>query len=696
MTELINLIDKIQDIQRKFNRVIFCHIGNTFDAPLSFLSNFLISSLLFILVGATLDLPQIVSVGGQSSGKTSVMESLVGIDFLPKGTGVVTRCPIVIRLRKLPKGESKAFCNFDGDSKMYYNFNEVREKIQSETNRIAGKNGVSTTPITITVHAANVVELSLIDLPGLIKVTLPNQPANMKENLRTIVKKYITPGNTILLAIMPAGADIATSDALETTRSVDPKGERTIGVLTKVDLMDKGTNCVSTCLGYSYPLKLGYIPVVNRSFKDVEESTSMESARVLENEFFENSPDYSCLEGHVGTEYLGKYLNTILLERIKEYIPQLKAKIESLLKANTEKLKEFNFVKGCATFPSTDEGKMMLLFQLFQSYSDDFKSMIFGQFSNYSTKKVEGGAILAAIFSEWLPTQMDRLKVQATTEDISYALKNYGGINNSPIFISDSAFDFLMKREITSFEGICYACLEDVVEQVREILLRKQRETFANFPALQKAISSTTNALIDQYAKEAKSMIQNLLAIEKAYINKYHPDMISQCSPKEVQDFNGFTVVQEVPKKKVQDKICSKCGETFKEGESHICKKSWGWLSGNKEPKSDPPAESKDHHKGTPVSEASVMTFRGMMNTYFGIVRKNLTDSVPKAIMHFFVSQLVSNMQTFIISKMYNIETANRLLKEEPARAAERHTLEQRQKALQTALDAIYSIEIVQ
>ena len=411
--------------------------------------------------------------------------------------------------------------------------------------------------------------------------------------------------------------------------------------------------------------------------------------------FFENSPDYSCLEGHVGTEYLGKYLNTILLERIKEYIPQLKTQVEKLQGINTEKLRAFNFGKGCTSFPSTDEGKMMLLFQLFQSYSDDFKNMIFGQFSNYSTKKVEGGAILAMIFSEWLPTQMSKIQVQATADDISYALKNYGGINNSPIFISDSAFDFLMKREIFSFEGICHACLDDVVSQVQDILMEKQKETFANFPALHTAVAQTTNLLIDQYAKEAKSMIQNLISIEKAYINKYHPDMFRQIVPNESQDFNGFAVVNELPEKKQQDKICSNCNETFKAGKPHTCKKGWFWSSGTKEPKHELQPEPEECFKARPVLDASVTTFKGMMNTYFDIVRKNLTDSIPKAIMHFFVSQLVSNLQTFIISKMYNVETAKKLLKEEPARAAERHTLEQREKALQTALSAIYAIGTV-
>jgi len=67
------------------------------------------------------------------------------------------------------------------------------------------------------------------------------------------------------LALSPANADLANSDSLKMAREVDPQGERTIGVLTKIDLMDEGTNAIDLLNGSVYPLKLGYYGVKCRS-----------------------------------------------------------------------------------------------------------------------------------------------------------------------------------------------------------------------------------------------------------------------------------------------------------------------------------------------------------------------------------------------------------------------------------------------
>jgi dynamin 1-like protein len=77
--------------------------------------------------------------------------------------------------------------------------------------------------------------------------------------------EFISNENSIILAISPANADIANSDSLKLAREVDPRGERTFGVMTKIDLMDEGTDALEMLSGQIYPLKLGYIGVVCRS-----------------------------------------------------------------------------------------------------------------------------------------------------------------------------------------------------------------------------------------------------------------------------------------------------------------------------------------------------------------------------------------------------------------------------------------------
>jgi dynamin 1-like protein len=77
--------------------------------------------------------------------------------------------------------------------------------------------------------------------------------------------RYVSDSRTIILAVCPANADLTTADGLQMAREVDPKGIRTIGVITKIDIMDKGTNAKRMIEGKDVALRLGYIGIKNRS-----------------------------------------------------------------------------------------------------------------------------------------------------------------------------------------------------------------------------------------------------------------------------------------------------------------------------------------------------------------------------------------------------------------------------------------------
>mmetsp|Transcript_16669 Transcript_16669/g.45384 ORF Transcript_16669/g.45384 Transcript_16669/m.45384 type:complete len:250 (+) Transcript_16669:55-804(+) len=127
-----------------------------------------------------IDLPQIAVVGSQSSGKSSVLESIVGYDFLPRGVGIVTRRPLVLQL--VNEAVEQDYAVFSHINKKIFSFDEVRKTIQMETDKVAGGNkGVSPDPIILRVHSSHVVNLTLVDLPGLTKVPVGDQPANISE-----------------------------------------------------------------------------------------------------------------------------------------------------------------------------------------------------------------------------------------------------------------------------------------------------------------------------------------------------------------------------------------------------------------------------------------------------------------------------------------------------------------------------------
>jgi dynamin GTPase len=133
-----------------------------------------------------------------------------------------------------------------------------------------------------------------------VMVTLQNNNNNNNNNntvitiihtfsqIREMVLEFIKPDNTIILAVSPANQDIANSDAIQIARLVDPEGNRTIGVITKLDLMDQGTDARDVLENRTLPLKRGYIGVVNRSQKSIIDGKKIETALYEEAAFFQN------------------------------------------------------------------------------------------------------------------------------------------------------------------------------------------------------------------------------------------------------------------------------------------------------------------------------------------------------------------------------------------------------------------------
>ncbi|GJN18069.1 hypothetical protein PR202_gb05188 [Eleusine coracana subsp. coracana] len=241
----------------------------------------------------------------QSSGKSSVLESVVGKDFLPRGSGIVTRRPLVLQLHRI-----------DGQGE-YAEFMHLKDKRFTDFGNFSSH----------LLICCFVVNLTLVDLPGLTKVAVDGQPDSIVLDIENMVRSFIEKPNCIILAISAANQDLATSDAIKISREVDPKGERTFGVLTKIDLMDKGTDAVDILEGRSYRLPYPWIGVVNRSQQDINKNVDMIAARLREREYFASTPQYKHLTDRMGSEHLAKMLSKHLENVIKSRIPGLQSLI---------------------------------------------------------------------------------------------------------------------------------------------------------------------------------------------------------------------------------------------------------------------------------------------------------------------------------------------------------------------------------
>lgn len=216
------------------------------------------------LVGKSeaLVLPSIAVIGSQSSGKSSVLEAIVGHEFLPKGSNMITRRPIELTLVNTPEtqtdyGEFPAL----GLGKMT-DFSHIQKTLTDLNLAVPAEECVSDDPIRLSIYSPNVPDLSLTDLPGYIQVSGLDQPPELKQKIADLCDKYIQAPN-IILAISSADSDLANSTALRASRRVDPRGERTIGVVTKMDLVEpkRGATILDD---KNYPLRLGYVGVVSR------------------------------------------------------------------------------------------------------------------------------------------------------------------------------------------------------------------------------------------------------------------------------------------------------------------------------------------------------------------------------------------------------------------------------------------------
>ena len=183
--------------------------------------------------------------------------------------------------------------------------------------------------------------MTLVDLPGITKVPVGDQPKDIELQIKNMIFEFITKDNCLILAVSPANSDLANSDALKLAREVDASGARTIGVITKLDLMDEGTDAREVLENRVLPLKRGYIGVVNRSQKDIDGRKDIKAAMLAERQFFLSHPAYRHMADRMGTAYLQKTLNQQLTNHIRDTLPALRNKLQTQLIAMEKDVAEY-------------------------------------------------------------------------------------------------------------------------------------------------------------------------------------------------------------------------------------------------------------------------------------------------------------------------------------------------------------------
>ncbi|KAK0202344.1 Dynamin central region-domain-containing protein [Desarmillaria ectypa] len=487
----------------------------------------------FSNLGGELDMPQLVVVGSQSAGKSSVLETIVGRDFLPRGQGIITRRPLVLQLIHTPLPSEPSpnnppyteWAQFLHVDKRFTDFNEIRKEIEQETFRVAGQNkGVSKLPISLRIYSPDVLDLTLVDLPGLTKIPVGDQPSDIERQIRNLVVDYISNPNSVILSVSAANVDLANSESLKLARTVDPQGRRTIGVLTKLDLMDAGTNALDILTGRVYPLKLGFIGIVNRSQQDINAEKSMKDALDSETEYFRNHPAYRNIAYKNGTKYLAKTLNQVLLNHIREKLPDMKARLNTLMGQAQQELNSF----GDAAIFGDKNQQGSLILRLMTQFARDFVSSIDGTNIDISTKELSGGARIYYIFNDIFGHALSSIEPTQNLDDqgIRTAIRNSTGPRPS-LFVPEVAFDLLVKPQIKLLEAPSLRCVELVYEELVKICHNCTSVELQRFPRLHAQLIEVVSELLRERLSPTSEYTRSLIAIQAAYINTNHPAFVN-------------------------------------------------------------------------------------------------------------------------------------------------------------------------
>ena len=483
-------------------------------------------------VGGDLELPQIAVVGSQSSGKSSVLEALVGRDFLPRGPDICTRRPLVLQLVHTPYHHASHHNQAPMEwgeflhrpNEIFTEFEAIREEIECETNRGTGNNkGVSDKQIRLKICSPHVLTMTLVDLPGITRVPVGDQPPDIEKRIRDMILSYIKRESCLILAVSPANTDLANSDALTLSKLVDPMGKRTIGVVTKLDIMDRGTDAVACIRGEVVPLRLGYIGVVNRCQQDIAQRRSIREARASEAEFFRHHPAYAEVIDKCGTEALGWSVSRILADHIAELLPALSDKIA------TRRAEAQRELKSLGEGRPEDVGRQSaMVLEKLHGYAAGFTKSVVGKSDDLSTSSLEGGArihfVLQDIFVKGLES-LDPTRAMSE-EDIRTAIQNAAGTRGT-LLLPEEPFEVLVKQAIKKMNDPCLKAariVHDELNRISSALLKTHQ--LSRYPRLASAIETATREFLSEGLDPAEAMIGSLVDCQLAHINTTHPDFV--------------------------------------------------------------------------------------------------------------------------------------------------------------------------
>ncbi len=494
-------------------------------------------------------LPRIVVVGGQSSGKSSVLNSIITMNILPTGSEMVTRSPLSIELTPIASSVQPSIefgtyivSNENTNSSAWkciknikVSYPEptidelllVKNEIERITNVIAGPNkNISHQSINIKIFLPNVPNLTLIDLPGLTQIACKDkgQPDDIKEQIEQLIGKYIKSEETIILSVIAARNDVEADVGVGMVKRYDQNFSRSIGVLTKIDLMNSDTDVseyVKGTISKNLKMNYGYYLVRNRTNKEVV-SISMAEGCNKEMEFFNTHPIYSKLligeKTKLGTNNLRDKLVHVLSDKITQCLPAISRQINEKYEHVIQEL----MMMG-PEVPSDTLGKQSHINHLIVNFYQKFTQILDGRDKeNYNIgRAIKDGFInYRKTISAINPIHdMDIKYIENITKNIEGNHMTFfvPSISVFEACITDAKYRPVQKLLEPSIE-----CIKEntnlLVKLALDILNDSKNEIY-KFPNLVSYLENKiNNQIILTYSEKTVSYVIDLVSMEESYI----------------------------------------------------------------------------------------------------------------------------------------------------------------------------------
>uniref|UniRef100_A0A4W5LY31 Interferon-induced GTP-binding protein Mx n=1 Tax=Hucho hucho TaxID=62062 RepID=A0A4W5LY31_9TELE len=548
-------------------------------------------------------------------------------------TGIVTRCPLELKMKRKREGEEwHGKISYQDHEEEIEDPSDVEKKIREAQDEMAGVGvGISDDLISLEIGSPDVPDLTLIDLPGIARVAVKGQPENIGEQIKRLIRKFITKQETINLVVVPCNVDIATTEALKMAQEVDPDGERTLGILTKPDLVDKGTEETVVDIVHNEVICLtkGYMIVKCRGQKEIMEQVSLTEATEREKAFFKEHLHLSTLydEGHATVPKLAEKLTLELVQHIEKCMPRLEKQIEEKLEETRTALEK------CGTGPPEDpKERLYFLIDKVTLFTQDTINLSTGE--ELKSGEINVFSTLRTEFGKW-KAHLDRSgknfnkKIEKEVADYE---KRYRG-RELPGFINYKTFEVMVKDQIKQLEEPAVKKLKEISDAARKVFILLAQNSFTGFPILLKTAKTKIETIKQEKESTAESMLRTQFKME---LIVYTQDS---------------TYSYSLRKRKREE-------EELEEGESTV---------------------------NGPDIHATLQEMMLHLKSYYHIASQRLADQIPMVIRYMVLQEFASQLQREMLQMLQEKDNIEQLLKEDIDIGKKRAALQSKLKRLMKA-----------